>query len=115
MARFTHSLQAWGSARFAEVLKREVEALRVDELPLQQGLAQGSQVLDDARTAMIISFSETDTSICAKVGIFFHGILAGCSCADDPTPVDTLNEYCEVLLTIDKANAETTAMLIPSD
>jgi hypothetical protein len=46
------------------------------------------------------------------VGVFFSGIITGCSCADDPTPVETQNEYCELLFAIDKATAETTITLL---
>ena len=47
-----------------------------------------------------------------KAGIFYTGIIAGCSCADDPTPIDELNEYCVVQLDIDLATADTTVTLL---
>ena len=43
----------------------------------------------------------------------YSGIIAGCSCADNPTPVSELNEYCEVQLEIDKKTAETKVALLP--
>ena len=39
-------------------------------------------------------------------------MLAGCSCADDPTPVEEISQYCEVRLDIDKTTAETTVALL---
>ena len=42
------------------------------------------------------------------------GIIAGCSCADDPTPVDTTTEYCELQLEIDRESAETRVILLPN-
>lgn len=55
---------------------------------------------------MVLGASDDPGFIHARVGVFFTGIIAGCSCADDPTPVDTQNEYCELRLTIAKATAE---------
>ena len=51
----------------------------------------------------------------AKVGIFFGGILAGCSCADDPTPVEPQTEYCELLLTLDRTSGKAAVELIEAE
>ena len=110
--RLTESLRAWGTPVFNDVLKQEIAQLDRDRLPLQQGLSAGSHVLDAKVNAMVIAASETDGAIRAKVGIFFASILAGCSCADDPTPVDELSEYCVVQFAIDKATAETAVSLV---
>ncbi|MGB0712599.1 MAG: hypothetical protein ACPGUC_03460, partial [Gammaproteobacteria bacterium] len=37
-----------------------------------------------------------DTEV--RVGVFYAGVIAGCNCADDPTPMDEENEYCELRL-----------------
>lgn len=84
-----------------------------EQLPLQQGLSAGSYALDNKPSVMIISVSEGEDFIRARAGIFYTSIIAGCSCADDPTPVSELNEYCEVQLDIDKKTAETTVTLAP--
>lgn len=110
--RLTNALKAWGTSQFNDVLKKEVEGLPVEQLPLQQGLSSSNYVLSDARNAMIITVAETAQVIRAKVGVFYSGILSGCSCADDPTPVEAQSEYCEVLLEIDKTTAETIATLV---
>jgi hypothetical protein len=47
-----------------------------------------------------------------KAGVFYTGIIAGCSCSDDPSPVDEQNEYCDLLFTIDKLTAETQITLL---
>jgi hypothetical protein len=47
-----------------------------------------------------------------KAGIFYQGVLGGCSCADDPTPASEINEYCEVQLDIDKSTAATAVELV---
>ncbi|MDP3483627.1 MAG: hypothetical protein Q8S05_10010, partial [Sulfuricella sp.] len=93
MIRLTKSLNAWGTADFEGILKTEIEQLDAEQLPLQQGLSTSSYALDDKLNVRIISVSEEANLIRAKVGIFYSGIIAGCSCADDPTPVEEQNEY----------------------
>ena len=110
--RLGKALKAWGTPDFEEVLKREIEGLGVGQLPLQQGLSTGSHAVDDSLGVMIISVTESADVIHAKAGIFYTGIIAGCSCADDPTPVDENTEYCVVQLDIDKTTAETTVLLL---
>ena len=113
MIRLTHALTAWGTPDFEAVLKREIAQLGADRLPLQQGLSTGSHVLDGRLDAVIISVAEDPGCIRVKAGIFYSGIIAGCSCADDPTPVNEESEYCVVQLDIDKHTAETTVALLP--
>lgn len=68
---------------------------------LQQGLRQGSHVGPSALQVRVLRSAVRGDVIEVKAGIFYTGIIAGCSCADDPTPVDELSEYCELLLRID--------------
>lgn len=112
MTRLTNALNAWGVPDFESVLKKEIEQLGAEHLPLQQGLSTGSYALDNKLQAMIISVSEDAGFIRAKAGIFYAGILTGCSCADDPTPVNEESEYCVVRLDISKSTAETTVALV---
>lgn len=112
MIRLPAALDAWNSPQFMAVLKREIERLGGGQLPLQQGLTASSHALDDRFEAMIIGAADESGFIRAKVGVFFSGIITGCSCADDPTPVEPQNEYCELLFAIDKATAETTVTLL---
>lgn len=102
------SLLAWSSPHFKDVLKQEIESLGPGHLPLQQGLSASSYALDDKVEVMIISIADAPGLILAHVGIFFSGIIAGCSCPGDPTPVEPQSEYCEVRLAIDKTTAEAT-------
>jgi hypothetical protein len=113
MIRLTKALNAWGTRDFAGILQQEIEQLDAGALPLQQGLSAGSYVLGDKIEAMLIAAHEQDGFIRARVGIFFSGILAGCSCADDPTPVEAQPEYCEVRVEIDKTTADATITLLP--
>jgi len=112
MIRLTKALNAWGTPEFNGILKQEIEQLTIEQLPLQQGLSTGSHALDNRLKAMIISVSAEGNGIRVKAGIFYTGIIAGCSCADDPTPVSEESEYCEVQLVIDRTTAETTVVLL---
>lgn len=112
MIRFAKALRAWGTPRFREVLKTEIERLGAAELPLQQGLSATSYALDSHLQALILDVAERPASIRAKAGIFYAGIVPGCSCADDPTPIEEQNEYCVVQLDIDKRTARTTVTLL---
>jgi hypothetical protein len=112
MIRLPKSLNAWGTPDFRNILKEEIEQMGAEQLPLQQGLSTSSYALDDKLNAIIISVSEGASLICAKVGIFYMGIIPGCSCADDPTPVEEQVEYCVVQLDINKMTAETTVALL---
>lgn len=112
MIRLTRSLQAWGTPEFPGVLKQEVMSVNPEQLPLQDGLSAGSHALGGGFEVMIIAVSEGENAIRVRAGIFYSGIIAGCSCADDPTPVEPHGEYCEVQLEIDRHTAETTVSLL---
>jgi hypothetical protein len=112
MIRLDKSLRAWGKADFESTLKREIEELGADHLPLQQGLSVSSYVADSPITVMVHRVAETEVAISIKAGIFYQGIIGGCSCADDPTPTGENNEYCEVQIDIDKTTAATEVALI---
>ena len=111
--RLDKALDAWGTPDFNTTLAREIQDLDPAQLPLQQGLSAGSVAVADNLGVMIIDSSGDTTFIHARAGIFYEGIIAGCSCADDPTPLDTLSEYCEIELAINRMTAETTLVLAP--
>ena len=103
--------RAWGTADFPATLKRELAA-HAAKLPLQQALTGTSAVSDEAITVVLLDVQADTGQLHAKVGIFFGGILAGCSCADDPTPVESQTEYCELLLALDRTTGQATVELI---
>lgn len=105
------ALAAWKTPGFGAVLKTEIEDLTPETLPLQQGVSQGSHANREF-SVMVISVTEGPDHIRAKTGIFFTSVIAGCSCADDPTPVDEQTEYCELLFEIDRRTAATTVTLL---
>lgn len=108
MIRLSNASNAWGAPEFTETLKKEIQQLNADQLPLQQGLTAGNYVSGNKFSVMILGTSEDEDFIRARAGIFYNSIIGGCACADDPTPVSEMNEYCVVRLDIDKKTAETT-------
>ena len=112
MIQFNNALRAWGTPDFKAVLKQEIERIDVDQLPLQQGLNIGNYVLAHPRTAMVNSVYEAENLIHVAAGIFYQSVISGCGCADDPTPTNENNEYCEVRLEIDKSSGETAVVLV---
>ena len=112
MIQLNQTLRAWGTPEFKAVLKQEIAQLGIEQLPLQQGLTSGNYVTGEPVSAMIHNVAEIGNIIRVRAGIFYQGILGGCSCADDPTPTSESNEYCEVQLDIDKSTAVTTVALV---
>jgi len=112
MINLKKSLHAWGTDDFNHTLKAELQALGVDELPLQQGLKASSIALDDKLSAVILHTREHSNVIDVKAGLFYTGMVAGCACVDDPTPENELTEYCEVMLNIDRHNGDTKVTLL---
>lgn len=106
------SLAAWNTPRFGETFVREVEQVDPGLLPLQQGLSGTSAVADEAFRVMLITVTDTGDCLRVKAGVFYAGILGGCSCADDPTPLQAQPEYCELWFIIDKQSGETGVQLV---
>jgi len=112
MLSLEKTLAAWQTPDFEDAFKREVEQLGVEELPLQQGLSQGSYASDEHLKVVVIRVSDRRGKIHVKAGIFYTGILPGCACTDDAAPDNEYTEYCEVLFTINLKTAETTVSLL---
>jgi hypothetical protein len=106
MVVLANALKAWGTGDFRHTLRQELERLDATQLPLQQGLSQSSHVSDSGFRVMVLNNSDKGGSISTKIGIFYAGVIAGCNCADDPTPVNEISEYCELDVEIDKASGE---------
>jgi hypothetical protein len=112
MIQLTKSLAAWNTPEFEKVLRIEVEQMTVQQLPLQQALSNSSYALDTGLKVVISRVSEDRRFIYVKAGIFYTGIIYGCNCADDPTPVDELPEHCDVEIEINKATSEAKIVLL---
>ncbi len=108
------SVSAWNSpARsptFRATLIGEIESLGAEHPALQPllqaGLTQTSAVATAPLAVQLLSRREQGGRILAHLGLFYAGIIAGCSCADDPSPTDSLTEHCEVLLELSLATGE---------
>ena len=114
MLNLSKALQAKHSPDFKKSLKNEIQNIDPTLLPLQQGLSLSSCVGTAPFSAVILNVSEEDDCFQVKTGVFYTGIIAGCSCSDDPTPTDEQNEYCEILFSINKETANTEIQLLDS-
>ena len=112
MFKLNLSLLAWDTDAFNNIFIKEISALDENTLPLQQGLLYSSYANGNNLTATVLNKSSDENRLFIKAGLFYTGVIAGCNCADDPTPVDENNEYCEVLFTIDKETAAASVSLI---
>ncbi len=81
-----------------KALKHELENLPAGTLPLEKGTSRGGFVDDSDISVTVISVKQDETSLRAKVGVFFTEIIVGCGCGDDPIPE---NAYCEMHISID--------------
>ena len=106
------SVQAWGSDDFVSAIKQEVCCLDAEQLPLQQGLQYSSYAISDQLSMSILNITHDDENITVKAGLFYNGIIAGCSCSDDPTPTDVTTEYCDVIFCINRNTAEASVELV---
>ena len=109
-----HTLASFGLPNFNQVAKNEISQINKALLPLQKGLSLSSNLGPSPISVVILNSVEETNQIIIKTGIFYTGIIAGCSCSDDPSPTDEQNEYCEILFSIDKENAETKVKLLDS-
>jgi len=112
MIKLPLSLHAWSTETFNDIFKKEMADLDARSLPLQQGLQHSSMANGENLSIIVLKTDDDIDDILITAGLFYTGIIAGCNCADDPTPVDEINEYCEVLVRINKKTALTTVSLI---
>ena len=110
------SLQAWNTPDFNDEFKSEVSKLDERSLPLQAGLSYSSIAISDNLSATVLeSRAERRRGvdyIYVRAGLFYEGMIAGCNCSDDPSPIDKTNEYCEAAFHIDMQTAQTTVSLL---
>jgi hypothetical protein len=107
--------EAWGRPDFASTFKREFEGIDPAWLPLQAGLAYSSAVADEPFHAILIATHANDSVLVLKVGVMYAGIIAGCNCADDPTPITPLPEYCVLEVRIDRTSTAVITTLLSDD
>jgi len=112
MLDFQCLLSQWGSDNFDVEFKLLANKLTTHELPLQKGLSHSSIALDKNINTIIINTTKEDGYIKVKAGIFYFGVIAGCNCSDDPSPIDMQNEYCEVLFDINSKTGHASVTLV---
>jgi hypothetical protein len=116
MLRLARSAAASGTRAFKATLAAELEALGPQHPALhpmlQASLSQSSAVADDPVSISILGVDLAEGQIRARLVVLYDGIIAGCSCADDPTPVDRLAERCELLLDLDCATGSAQLSLL---
>jgi len=104
---FLHqSHAALGSKHFDATFKQELAAQDNFAQQLQQAMQFGSCALLDDVEIMLNKIAVDDAQILVQTGVFYHSIIAGCNCADDPSPVEKNNEYAEICVIIDRQSAE---------
>lgn len=111
-AKLSKTLNAWHTDKFTGTFQKEITNLAIMEQILQQGLSHTSYAKADNLEIIILNKQEKPKFIEIKTGIFYYGVIAGCSCNDDPTPVDEITEYCEIKFKINKLNAEAEIALL---
>jgi hypothetical protein len=109
------SLAAWNTPDFDGTFKREVEQIDAGLLPLQQGLSFTSSVADEPFQVMPLAMEATVDRLRVKAGVFYAGIVGGCSCADDPTPLESQPEHCVLWFEIDRSSGAASVELAPED
>ena len=114
MIKLEKTLLAFNSAGFKQTAKKEISQINKDFLPLQQGLSFSSYIGASPINVIILNTTHNNNILKIKTGIFYTGIIAGCSCSDDPSPTDEQNEYCELMFNIDSETAETEVHLLES-
>ena len=112
MFYLNQTLLAWNTEAFNNALKKELCSIDSTLLPLQQGLTQSNYAIGENLSVTILSVESDKQYICVKAGLFYTGVISGCNCSDDPSTIDEINEYCNVLLRINKKTAKTVVALI---
>lgn len=105
------ALNAWGRADFNSVFQQALTELDEKLLPLQQGLSYSSYADGSDLSVVVLNSQDTSSSIIVKAGIFYKGYVAGCNCSDDPTPMEPQNEYCDIIVEINKQDASASITL----
>lgn len=109
--RLPRALAAWDTPEFEGVLKAELAHLGAGALPLQP--VRGSHVIAAAVSVLVLETEVSAATLQIRAGVHFQSVIAGCSCADDPTPVDTLDEYSEVRIVLDRESGEAEISAVP--
>lgn len=106
------ALAAWGSEAFTDVLRRELIETGSRGLPLHRCMAHGNHVAETPVSLLLRSVEADAACIRVRLDVLFQSVVAGCSCADDPTPWSELDECCRVEVAIDRSTAHADILLL---
>ena len=110
--RLPQALAAWGSEAFTDVLRHELIAAGAHALPLQRCMVHGNHVASTPVSLLLHSVEADAARIRVRLDVLFQSVVAGCSCADDPTPWSELDECCRVEVAIDRSTAHADILLL---
>jgi len=97
MPAFPKTLRAWQTDGFDTALKREVEGLGINAMPLAGYAADGPV------TIRVLHTLDTDNAIQCHVGVWFTEILP---CCGDPQGTMEKAAYNEIRIRVDKSTAD---------
>jgi len=103
---FQQALNDFGADTFSGSFKQAFKSLSAGDLSLSACCNHSGDIDETSIDVTILNSTETKQVIQLKIGIFFHEVLAGCACSDDPSQAVTYeNGYCELDAEINKTTA----------
>ncbi|MBC8494222.1 MAG: hypothetical protein ISR74_06320 [Candidatus Thioglobus sp.] len=106
---FEQALNHWEEDDFFQYFQQAFAQLNLDELPLFTCCKYSGVIDPDSISLRLLSSRSDAQTIHLKIGVFFCEILSGCACSDDPSLAIMLeNNYCELTVEINRADAKTT-------
>jgi len=107
-----NTLAAWGSEAFAVILGRELTAAEGLQPLLLRAMTHGNQLATTPVNLLLLHAADEGSCLRLRLDVLFQSVVAGCSCADDPTPWSEINECCHIEIVIDKTTAQADMELI---
>lgn len=111
----TEVLTRVGASDFDERVVKMIHRLGPETLRLQDASRYGSYALQDELSLSLLSWTENAEEVRLRVSLFFTSVIAGCSCADDPTPLDKVNEHAVLTVTLNKQRHDLEVELEPAE
>lgn len=109
MSTLHRSLAAWDTPAFVATLRSEIEALPIDDLPLNGATTQGGRVDGERITVAVLQAEDGRDAIHARLAVFFTERVGGCSCGDEAVAAQA---HCRLRVEIAKADASARITLL---
>lgn len=110
MLTLTHTTQEHHPDALIRALKQELESGAGAALPLEKGATEGGYCDPANLEVTVLGVEQNETTLQARIGVFFTEIVANCSCGDEPVEKPA---YCQMTLTIDRDTGETVVSVNP--